>query len=157
MKGGGIAGPIFVSIGNADKLGAFLDANPDVPRGNIFVDDLDFDAYNAMDLPKMILDDNVKGAKVYFPGLSFGQWMSYFSLFNKLAPVPDFEKLEIGSTPEGVLRLGGTFVVDGNDVVYQWIDRIPTDTPDVDQVLKVAIDSNVGNKNAFESFFSSIF
>ena len=38
--------------------------------------------------------------------------------------------------PEGVKRLGGTFVIDGDDVIYQWNDRIPGDNPDLDDVMQ---------------------
>lgn len=45
----GISGPVFVSIGDSDKLNAFLDSNPNVPRENLFVDDEDsIAAYKAV-------------------------------------------------------------------------------------------------------------
>lgn len=40
--------------------------------------------------------------------------------------------------PEGVRQVGGTFVVNGNDVVYQWNDRVPGDHPNIDVVMAVA-------------------
>ena len=40
--------------------------------------------------------------------------------------------------PEGGLRNGGTLVVKGDDVVYQWSDKIPSDVPDVEDVLRIA-------------------
>lgn len=43
--------------------------------------------------------------------------------------------------PEGGLRNGGTLVVKGNDVIYYWSDTIPSDVPNVKDVLDIARDA----------------
>ena len=70
------------------------------------------------------------------PNLSLGQWMGYFGSVMKVSPIP--KDMKFGEIPEGVLRLGGTFVVDGNQILYQWNDRLPGDHPDIDEVLSIA-------------------
>merc|ERR1712187_734490 len=54
------------------------------------------------------------------PFVTFGQALSYLWNLPKLSPFTKDTKL--GQLPEGGLRLGGTFVVSGNNVVYQWSD-----------------------------------
>jgi len=49
-----------------------------------------------------------------------------------LSPVRKDEPL---SFPEGVLRLGGTFVLDGEDVVYAFADELPGKHPEVADVM----------------------
>ena len=39
--------------------------------------------------------------------------------------------------PEGVLQLGGTLVVRGNEILYLHADAVPGDTPDLAEVLRV--------------------
>jgi len=137
MKAAGVAGPFFISIGDAEKLNKFLDLNPKVPRDSAFVDGYDFTAYEAAGFGKLDGSDPnaAKGAKLAAPNLSMGDWFKYTTNVMALSPVP--KDLKFGEIPEGVLRLGGTFVVDGNEVVYQWSDKIPGDYPAVDDVLQV--------------------
>eukprot|EP00746_Dinoflagellata_sp_MGD_P011198 gnl/MRDRNA2_/MRDRNA2_123408_c0_seq1.p1 gnl/MRDRNA2_/MRDRNA2_123408_c0~~gnl/MRDRNA2_/MRDRNA2_123408_c0_seq1.p1 ORF type:complete len:150 (+),score=37.61 gnl/MRDRNA2_/MRDRNA2_123408_c0_seq1:701-1150(+) len=139
MMRAGISGPFFVTIGDAEKLNSFLNSNPKVPRSNIYADDYSFKAYKAVGF-KSVTDpeqqEKAKEAKLTPPNLDFGQWMAYLGNVGKLSPVP--KDLKFGEFPEGVLRLGGTFVVNGEDVLYQWSDRIPGDHPDMDAVLAIA-------------------
>jgi len=99
----------------------------------MFVDDLSFNAYKAVGFKSFQAKD-AEGVTVSNADLSFKQWISYIGNFIKLSPVEG----KFGEIPEGVLRLGGTFVVDGNDVKYQWSDRIPGDHPDITAVLEIA-------------------
>lgn len=46
--------------------------------------------------------------------------------------------MKLGDLPMGVLRLGGTFVVSGEDVLYAWSDTVPGDHPKVDDVIAIA-------------------
>jgi len=39
------------------------------------------------------------------------------------------------------LRTGGTFVVQGDDVVYQWTDTIPGNHPVIEDVVTIAKDA----------------
>jgi len=134
----GIAGPFFISIGDADKLNAFLSNNPDVPAGNVFVDGYDFEAYKSMGLKNMGDDKSVdmKDIKMEAPEMGgFGGWMKYFSIVGKVSPVPD--GMKFGEIPEGVMRLGATFVVDRNEIIYQYNDKVPGDHPVPAEVLEV--------------------
>lgn len=111
----------------------------------MFVDDYSFDAYkkvgfrNITDQDKKVLKD----VKMTPPKLSFQQWMSYASTVGKVSPIP--KDLKFGQVPEGVLRLGGTFVVSGDDVLYQWSDKIPGDHPNIQDVLSIALQSTAIN------------
>lgn len=138
MKTNNINGPIFVSIGDTEKLEEFLSKNPKIPRDSMFVDDYSFEAYKSVGFQSFLDTDKeaVKDVKMAAPDLSFSQWMSYFGSVMKVSPIPS--DMKFGDVPEGVLRLGGTFVVSGDDVVYQWSDRIPGDHPDIQQVLDEA-------------------
>jgi hypothetical protein len=46
--------------------------------------------------------------------------------------------MKLGEIPEGVLRLGGTFVMNGDQIIYRWSDRLPGDHPDIEEVLQIA-------------------
>lgn len=68
------------------------------------------------------------------PGLGgLPAWWKYVTNVMELSPVEPGSK----EFPEGVKRLGGTFIIDGNTCIYQWNDRIPGDTPDLDAVMKI--------------------
>lgn len=125
---------LFVSIGDADKLNTFLDKNPTIDRDQMLVDGYELSAYNAMGLKKFTDQDKevVQRVKLTAPDLGgLGQWFSYLSSAGALAPVEKGSK----DFPEGVLRLGATFVVQGNNVIYQHNDRLPGDHPDLDDVV----------------------
>ena len=85
-----MGGPIFISIGDADKLNAFLDANDWMDRDQMFVDDYSFDAYRAAGFGRFDQVDKeaVKNIKMTAPALKFGEWMNYFSVVGKVSPVP---------------------------------------------------------------------
>ena len=55
----------------------------------------------------------------------------------KLSPIEEGKP----GLPEGVLRLGGTFVIDGSQVLYQHSDKVPGDHPDLEAVLAVVENS----------------
>jgi hypothetical protein len=105
----------------------------------MFVDDYSFDAYKAVGFKAFTETDpeEVKKVKMSAPDLSLQQWMSYFGNVGKVSPIP--KDMKFGQIPEGVLRLGGTFVVRGDEVLYQWSDRIPGDHADIQEVLDIAI------------------
>lgn len=142
QKSDDIKGPIFVSIGDKDKLELYLEKNPYIPRDQVLVDNYsDFAAYKAAGFGRFDEQDKdvIKAAKDNMAAPDLGGWKgawSYISNVGKLSPIPSDMKL--GQIPEGVLRLGGTFVVSGNDIVYRWSDRLPGDHPDIDNVWKIA-------------------
>lgn len=131
MEDEGVSGPIFVSIGDEAKLNKFLDLNPCIPREKAFVDDMvSFDAYNAVGFGRFdeADKDDIRDVKLPAPDMGgFGGWWNYLSNVMSISPVP--EGMKMGEFPEGVLRLGGTFVIDGRDVIYQWNDKLPGDHP----------------------------
>ena len=143
MEEGGIGGPIFVSIGDANKLNTFLDANPWMPRSQMFVDDYSFDAYKAAGFGRFDEvdkeSDAVKNFKMTAPELGFKEWLNYFGVVNKVSPIP--KDMKFGEFPEGVLWTGGTFILQGDDVVYQWTDTIPGNHPVIEDVVNIAKDA----------------
>ncbi|VEU36809.1 unnamed protein product [Pseudo-nitzschia multistriata] len=128
-----------MGIGDEEKLGAFLEQNPAIDPGSMLVDGYGFDAYEAAGFGKFtdVDPETAKQVKMEAPGLSFGQWMGYFRAVGKTSPIP--KGMGFGEIPEGVLRLGGTFVVRNDEVLYQWSDRLPGDHPDLTEVVTLAV------------------
>ena len=139
MEENGILGPLFVSIGDQDKMKLFLEKNPAIDPQSMFVDGYDFSAYKAVGFGNFQDTDpeTAKQVKMEAPDLGIGQWLGYFGAVGKLSPIP--KDMKFGEIPEGVLRLGGTFVVKGDDILYQWSDRLPGDHPEISEVLSVAV------------------
>ena len=54
--------------------------------------------------------------------------------------------MKFGDVPEGVLYTGGTFVVQGDNVVYQWTDTIPGNHPVIEDVVKSATEAAKNKK-----------
>jgi hypothetical protein len=135
-----ISGPFFVSIGDKEKLNKFLELNPYMERNKVFVDDYtEFSAYKALGFGRFDEAEKEVAKQVQLSAPSIGgfrEWWNYFINFNALSPVP--KGLKFGQIPEGVLRLGGTFVISGDEIIYRWDDRLPGDHPDVKQILKIA-------------------
>jgi hypothetical protein len=134
----GVKGPLFVSIGDAEKLNKFLELNPYIPPENAFVDNYSMDAYKKAGFGSFrdLDPEAAKNIKMQAPDLGgVGGWWKYFTNTMALAPIEKGKKLS--GIPEGVLQLGGTFVVKGGDVVYQWSDTVPGDTPDLTEVLRI--------------------
>jgi hypothetical protein len=153
-----IVGPLFISIGDQEKLNAFLEQNPKVPRNQMFVDDYSFDAYKIAGFGRFDEQDkelaNAAMKNMGAPDLGFKGWLSYLSSAAKVSPIP--KDMKFGEVPEGVLRLGGTFVVKGNDVLYRWSDRLPGDHPDIQKVVGIAKDAQA-EKSGVGSIFANLF
>lgn len=49
--------------------------------------------------------------------------------------------MKFGEVPEGVLRTGGTFVIQGQNVLYQWTDTVPGNHPVIEEVVQIAKDA----------------
>jgi hypothetical protein len=135
---GGIVGPLFVSIGDNEKLSAFLEKNPDVPKDQLFGDDdlRKFGAYRAAGFGRFDEQDPEVAKQVKLSAPTGINWWNYATTITKVSPIPKDQKF--GEIPEGVLRLGGTFVVKGDEILYRWSDRLPGDHPDTKEVLKIA-------------------
>ena len=100
--------------------------NPMIPRNNIFIDGYSFNAYNTIGFGKIgeNKDLAVKGtANMKAPNLSMKQWMGYFGSVSKLAPIP--KDMKFGQIPEGVTRLGGTFIIKGEQILYSYEEGVP--------------------------------
>lgn len=117
-------------MGNPENLRAFLELNPNVPKDSIFVDTKNFDAYKSVGFKKLF-EVTPKIAKA--PQLSGAQWWTYLSNVTKVIPFANEKDNE--ALNEGVRRLGGTFVLEGDDVLYAWADSVPGDEPDPLDVL----------------------
>ena len=101
----------------------------------MLVDDYQFDAFNSAGFGK--IGENaelaVKGTKkLAAPDLTRDQFFTYLKNVGQLAPFP--KKFSFG-VPEGVVRLGGTFGIDREKVVYLYEDGIPGDNPTPMEVL----------------------
>ena len=139
-----IVGPIYVSIGDPDRLNGFLEKHPYIPRDTMFVDGYDFSAYKEAgfgrfdEKPKEITD-KAEAKPLRFGGL--GGWWTFLSNFMQLAPVTEDMKFPEMFTPPGLFWVGGTFVVRGDDIIYRWDDRISGDHPEASEVLAIAQDA----------------
>lgn len=104
----------------------------------MFVDDYSFDAYKAAGFGRFdqLDKEDVKDIKLTAPELGFGEWINYFSTVGKVTPIP--EGMKFGEFPEGVAWTGGTFVVQRDQVLYQWTDTVPGNHPVVEDVVKIA-------------------
>jgi len=128
----------------------------------MLVDGYDFEAYKSAGFGRFDEQDKdvAKEASKNMgaPDLGgFSSWMNYFSSVMKVSPLP--KDMKFGDIPEGVLRLGGTFVISGDDVVYRWSDRLPGDHPDIQEVLNIAEDASekkTGFLSSLESMFSNV-
>ena len=115
----------------------FLDLNPLVPRKSLFVDDSEtFEAYASAGFKNIGSDDTADASKLQAPKLTAGAWWRYLTNVAALSPVP--KNLKFGEIPEGVLRLGGTFVVDDDAVAFAHADKFPGDHPAIADVLRAA-------------------
>ena len=74
------------------------------------------------------------------PNLTFSQWLAYFSSVGSLSPIP--KTLKFGQVPEGVLRLGGTFGINGDKIVYRYDDGVPGDHPTPLDVINSLVTSS---------------
>mmetsp|Transcript_17852 Transcript_17852/g.53104 ORF Transcript_17852/g.53104 Transcript_17852/m.53104 type:complete len:136 (+) Transcript_17852:628-1035(+) len=116
----------------------FLDLNPLVPRDRLFCDDSPtFEAYASAGFGSIGENSSVEDAtRLTAPKLSAGAWWRYLTNVASLSPVP--KDLKFGEIPEGVLRLGGTFVVDDDAVRFAHADKFPGDHPAIADVLRAA-------------------
>jgi len=101
------------------------------------VDDTpNFEAYRAAGLGLMG-DTKLESPPDFKPPTTMGpaKWFKYMANTVKLAPVPKDADFKFGEIPDGVRVLGGTYVLDGDAVVFSHQDAVPGATPDIDEVL----------------------
>lgn len=133
-----IQGPIFISIGDEEKLQLFLTKNPRIPRENMFVDGLNFSSYTAIGFGRIggNVDKSVKAAsKLQIPRFTPKRWLDYIRSVAKLSPIRA-EKIQF---PAGVTVLGGTFGISGEDILFSHEDMLPGDHPVPREVIKVLL------------------
>mmetsp|Transcript_16888 Transcript_16888/g.25801 ORF Transcript_16888/g.25801 Transcript_16888/m.25801 type:complete len:109 (+) Transcript_16888:461-787(+) len=108
----------------------------------MFVDGYEFEAYKALGLGRF---DELKDVKMGDVGMTapkmggFGGWWNYLTNVASLAPGNKDTPKEV--VLEGVTRTGGTYVISGDDIIYQWNDAIPGETPVVAEVLELTTSS----------------
>ena len=119
-----------------------MEINPAVTPSSAFVDDYNLEAYTAAGLTKMDTSSKLpEGTSLKPPDMGgFGGWWKYLKNVASVSPAPSAE-VSSEQVLDSVLRLGGTFVVKGDEVVYQWNDFIPGDTPDLKEVLQAVKDA----------------
>lgn len=120
-------------MGDAGKLNKFLELNPAVPRSLCYVDDSkNFEAYATAGFGN--IGSLVPEMKIQPPNFKdFGMWLKYLANVMSLAPVDP----ATGNT-EGVLKLGGTFVLQGNRILYAFAEPVPGQHAPLDEVLAAA-------------------
>jgi len=133
LSAAGVVGPVFISVGDSAKLNKFLELNPKVPRSLAFVDDSEtFEAYAVTGFGN--IGKAMPEMKLQPPGLDLGQWMSYLMNVMALSPIPK----EVKGVPEGVLKLGGVFVLDGPTITYAFAEPVPGQHAPMEDVLGAA-------------------
>lgn len=153
-----VRGPLFISIGDEEKLNVFLDKNPYIPRDQAFVDGYDFNAYTSAGFGRLdeVDKEEAKKVKLGAPDIGISGWLNYFGTVIKLSPIPP--DMKFGEIPEGVLRLGGTYVIRDDQIVYRWSDRLPGDHPNIEEVMDIANEAakkSASSPFSFDSLFSS--
>ena len=144
-----IKGPLFISIGTPAKLNTFLELNPHVPRDSIFVDDYNHELYKQLGFSRfdeLNKDDTNKINRTKltsFFDLGIPSLFNYATRFWDMVPTEG--SVDWNNLPEGGLRNGGTLIVKGGEVIYQHQDLIPSDVPNVADVVDIA--KKAANKN----------
>lgn len=118
-------------------MNKFLELNPLIPRDRLFVDaNENFTAYKTAGFGNIgdtkVTSERMRTLKA--PNLGASTWWKYLINVNKLSPIP--KNLRFGELPEGVLRLGGTFAIDGDTVLFAHADQFPGDHPAITDVLR---------------------
>jgi len=137
-----VSGPVFVSIGDSAKLTQFLELNSKLNKNSCFVDNTPtFDAYEAAGftaLESLARPEGAPELNIKKPNFPFGDWIKYFANIMKLSTLQDGEKLSFKSLPKSTLRVGGTFVIEDENILYAWADSAPGDHPEIEDVLQAA-------------------
>ena len=143
-----VTGPVFISIGDPDRLNVFLSKNTEIMPQQIFVDGYDFAAYkNAgfirMDEQPEEIQTTIKGNPWDLGGMQ--EWWAFLTTFMGLAPYTEDMPMSEKFNPEGLLWSGGTFVVRGTEIVYRRDELVSGDNPDPRDVLAIAKEAAAGS------------
>jgi len=90
-----------------------------------------FDELNKDDTNKI----NAKKLISFF-SLGIPSLFNYATRFGDMVPIEG--SVDWNNLPESGLRNGGTVVVKGDDIIYQHSDLIPSDVPNVADVVEIA-------------------
>lgn len=138
LKSLGIPPPTFVGIGDPEKLNLFLKNVPSVPKDRLFVDSYDFETYSAAGFGKIGDDKNIDPRTLTVPTLGVREMWKYTQNLVSLSPVPKGQQFRLGDVPEGVLRLGGVFVIKNHQIAYRHAEKVPGDHAPLEDVLQAA-------------------
>lgn len=139
MSAAGVAGPLFISVGQPEQLSKFLALNPELAQAKALIDDSpDFAAYKSAGFNYLMGDRELKAAPDFKPprSMGMGKWFTYLNNVISLSPVPKGTAMKLGDVPPGVKVLGGTYAIDGERVAFSHMDEVPGATPDIEDVLK---------------------
>jgi len=140
LQAAGVAGPLFISVGQPEQLQQFLDLNPELNKASALIDDSeDFAAYKAAGFNYLMGDKPLETPPDFKPPktMTAGKWWNYMRNVVELAPKPKGgSKLKLGEVPPGVKVLGGTYALDGDAVTFSHMDEVPGATPEIEAVLK---------------------
>lgn len=132
-----MAGPLFISVGRPEQLRQFLDVNPELKDAKALIDDSpNFEGYKSVGFNIMIGEKQLEKPPDFKPpkAMGFTKWLTYLKNVASLSPVP--KDMKFGELPDGVRVLGGTYAIDGDDVVFSHMDEVPGATPEISAVLK---------------------
>jgi len=138
MSAAGVAGPLFISVGQPEQLQKFLDLNPELSQSKALIDDSsDFAAYKAAGFNYLMGDKELAEVPDFKPpkSMGMGKWFTYLKNVISLSPVPKGSTMKLGEVPEGVKVLGGTYAIDGDAVKFSHMDQVPGATPEIEEVL----------------------
>lgn len=95
-----------------------------------------FDAYRAAGFTGLMGETPLKSPPDFKPprDMSGGKWWSYLRNVLNLSPKPATP----GEFPTGVKVLGGTYVIDDDEVLFDHQDVVPGATPAISEVLSAA-------------------
>lgn len=131
-----MGGPLFISVGTSEQLRQFLEVNPELEGCPALVDDSeDFAAYRGAGFNYLIGDKVLTSPpQMVPPTMGVGKWFKYLANVASLSPMPK-GGISFGQVPPGVKVLGGTYAIDGEDVVFGHMDEVPGATPAIDDVM----------------------
>lgn len=136
LSAAGVAGPLFISVGEPEQLRKFLELNPEVGTKALIDTTPDFAGYKAAGFNTLLGETMLQKPPDFKPPktMSPGKWFAYLKNTMSLAPIP--KDMKFGDTPQGVRVLGGTYAIDDDAVAFAHNDVVPGATPEIDDVLK---------------------
>jgi len=127
-----VSGPVFISVGAPEKLAKFLEVNPELKGSTALIDDSsDFAAYRAAGFRSLLGENPLTSPPDWKPwGMGPSKWFLWLQNWRGMSPDNPW------TFPPGVRVLGGTYALNGSDVVFKHQDVVPGATPDINAVLR---------------------